>query len=286
MYKLNIDECEGAILFRVEVGGIGPKGWHFLPKKKIHFPRPDLSHPGRINSTFLALFLLTLQFRVDGCLCVRRNRGCGENKHENMDSNHTCEQTRNNHWKQTSTQVSPSYLEYLGYLYLNVPETTLRPWWFYPDPVSVLTRYHKGFQRILTCGSYSSEEAGGSETLVSQKLKHNRRRRHNQNTTYVVEWLVELPIYIYIFIYLNINKKEIQIFKSYILYQKGVKWSTKIWGTCVNLWISLVMRTACFMHSGHQTTGIEYFKLKLGHKMNGLCTHCYRVWPAPTYTAY
>lgn len=85
----------------------------------------------------------------------------------------------------------PRYLEYLRYLYQKQPFDLC----FYPDPVSVLTRYHKGFQRILTCGSYSSEEAGGSETLVSQKLKHNRRRRHNQNTTYVVEWLVELPIY-------------------------------------------------------------------------------------------
>lgn len=66
---------------------------------------------------------------------------------------HTCEQTRNNHWKQTSTQVSPSYLEYLGYLYLNMPETTFRPWFLSRPVFFALTRYHEGFQRILPCGS-------------------------------------------------------------------------------------------------------------------------------------
>lgn len=165
------------ILFRVEVGGICPKSWHFLPQKKSFYLAQTWATPGRINSTFLAFFLLTLQFRVDGCLvCAEKNRGMRTWKnHENMDSNHTCEQTRNNHWKQTSTQVSPSYLEDLGYLYLNMPETTFRPlflsrpgfcvdkvpWRFPKDP-------HLQKQK-------SSEEAGGSETLVSQKLKHNRR---------------------------------------------------------------------------------------------------------------
>lgn len=144
------------ILFRVEVGGICPKGWHFLPQKRSFYLAQTWATPGRINSTFLAFFLLTLQFRVDGCLvCAEKNRGMRTWKnHENMDSNHTCEQTRKNHWKKTSTQVSPSYLEYLGYLYLNMPETMPSDLGFYPDPFFfALTRYHEGFQRILTCGS-------------------------------------------------------------------------------------------------------------------------------------
>lgn len=166
------------ILFRVEVGGICPKGWHFLPQKRSFYLAQTWATPGRINSTFLAFFLLTLQFRVDGCLvCAEKNRGMRTWKnHENMDSNHTCEQTRKNHWKKTSTQVSPSYLEYLGYLYLNMPETMPSDLGFYPDPFFLRWQ---GTMKVSKGSSPAGagELWGSSETLLPKKLKHNRR--HN-----------------------------------------------------------------------------------------------------------
>ena len=84
-----------------------------LKKDPFTSPRPE---PLQVGSTqrFLRFFCWPCSSAsMDAFACVEIV-DAGRKNHENMDSNHRCEQTRSNHWKQTSTQVSPSYLEYLG----------------------------------------------------------------------------------------------------------------------------------------------------------------------------
>ena len=125
LYKLNIDIMWRGwyIHFRVEVGGICPKGWHSLPQKRSFYLAQTWATQVGSTQRFLRFFCWPCSSAsMDAFACVEIV-DAGRKNHENMDSNHTCEQTKK---QPLETNINPGFTQLPGIF--RARNNALGPW--------------------------------------------------------------------------------------------------------------------------------------------------------------